>query len=41
MGDVALMPLYWRVGQSLVRGDVRNATRPDTSNAHEWDLIRS
>jgi peptide/nickel transport system substrate-binding protein len=41
MGDVALMPLYWRVGQALVRGDVRNATRPDTSNVHEWDLVRS
>jgi peptide/nickel transport system substrate-binding protein len=41
MGDVALMPLYWRVAQSMVRGDVRNATRPDTSNSHEWDLLRS
>jgi hypothetical protein len=40
MGDVALMPMYWRAGNAFVREGVRGVVSADTWNAYEWDVDR-
>jgi hypothetical protein len=40
MGDVALMPMYWRVANALFRAGVRGVNSGDTWNAYEWDIDR-